>query len=640
MIPIKIAAITLNTTPLDFSGNFARMRDVIHSKEVSSANILVFPELCVSGYGCEDAFYRPAVWEKSLQTLKNILPLSKGKIILFGLPILKDSFLFNCMAVVQNGKILALVPKTNLANTGVHYEKRWFHSEPKFLNDNLHFDGQLIPFGHFVFEYESIKFAIEICEDSWSYTKPSSVYAEKGIDILFSPGASHFAIGKQKTRKTMFQEISRNQNNLVVFTNLCGNESGRLIFEGGALFAELGQVVKEGSRLHFANHMTTVYDFFPTKVKSHKTREFRKSYPDQNTTDIKTIVLAKNTEDRPLVIDKRKEKTPNENQGIILTQFEEFTKAVSLGLFDYLKKSKTKGFTLSLSGGADSATCAILVDVMKRLAKLELGEEIFSQMGIEESLLLVTLYQKTENNSVITEKIAEQLADELSVPFFSISISDIVNSSVKTIEGVLQKNLDWKNHDLVLQNIQARVRSPLIWLLANYYGHLLLSTGNRSEASVGYTTMDGDSSGSICPISGVSKEFILAWIDDIQLGKNRFVKPMESLKTLRTTKPTAELKPLGEHQEDEKDLMPYTILQAIESKIVYHGLSEAEVLENLIFEFPDESKDFLQQCIQKFQKLFNLSQWKRERLPPSFHLDEYGLDPKSSFRFPILSNES
>lgn len=211
---------------------------------------------------------------------------------------------------------------------------------------------------------------------------------------------------------------------------------------------------------------------------------------------------------------------------------------------------------------------------------------------------------------------------------------------MELIESVLGKTLNWKEHDLPLQNIQARVRSPLVWLLANLNGHLLLSTGNRSEASVGYTTMDGDSSGSIAPLAGVSKEFLLDWLDDIQNGNNRFLSPKESIRTLRNTKPTAELKPLSEHQEDEKDLMPYPILQSIERKLVFLAQTEEDCLENLNQEFPWETSENLSGYLKKFKKLFGISQWKRERLPPSFHLDEYGLDPKSSYRYPILSKET
>ncbi|EOQ96387.1 NAD+ synthetase [Leptospira wolbachii serovar Codice str. CDC] len=645
MPKIKIAAVTLNTTPLDFLGNYESISEAIGSKESKNADCILFPELCISGYGCEDAFYKPFVWTRSEEIIKELKTLTPNQIVMVGLPVFVDSFLYNCMAVLYGGKVVAIVPKLNLANTGVHYERRWFHSESEFLNKTITFAGGQVPFGHFIFQAQNWNFGLEICEDSWSVQKPATAYSLQGIDVLFSPGASHFAMGKQNIRRQIFKESSRNQCNLQVFTNLTGNESGRIIFEGGAIFASLGNLVKEGPRLAFSPFQITTYSFDPMEIRAAKARSFRDPKPKIPTNEISKIQLDSIANEKESyvfsVLDKRIEIEKEESSNSLhLSTFEEFTKAVSLGLFDYLRKSKTKGFTLSLSGGADSATCALLVTAMKEIAKRENGDSIFSSLGIEEKKLLVTIYQKTENNSTLTEEIAKTLAKELDCQFYSIAIDSAVETSVELIESVLGKTLNWKEHDLPLQNIQARVRSPLVWLLANINGHLLLSTGNRSEAAVGYTTMDGDSSGSIAPLAGVSKEFLLDWLDDIQNGNNRFILPKDSIRTLRNTKPTAELKPLSEHQEDEKDLMPYPILQSIEKKLVFLALGDLDCLESLKQEFPWETTDNLSAYLKKFKKLFMTSQWKRERLPPSFHLDEYGLDPKSSYRYPILSKES
>lgn len=647
MTKSKIAAVSLNTTPLDFTGNFESIRSAILAKESLDSDLILFPELSISGYGCEDAFYRPQVWEKSIQVLNQLKSISPNQVIVVGLPVFVDSFLYNCMAVLYQDKIQALVPKLNLANTGVHYERRWFHAPKEFQNKIISLGEDQVPFGNFVFTFPQWSFAIEICEDSWSSFKPSQLYNLLGADVILSPGASHFAMGKQMIRKQIFKETSRNQNNLQVFTNLCGNESGRIIFEGGAFFASLGNIMKEGPRLHFTPFAVTTHCFHPSEIRAAKARQFREPHPHLTPNEIPDIPLRTRSQaerkesSRFLVTDKREENkelsTANTES---LSVFEEFTKAVSLGLYDYMRKSKTEGYTLSLSGGADSATCALLVSAMVSMSKQENGEDIFPKLGISETQLLVTLYQKTKNNSPITEEIARTLSEELGCEYHSISIDEMVSQSVGIIESVKGTKLNWKEHDLALQNIQARVRSPLIWLLANLNGHLLLSTGNRSEAAVGYTTMDGDSSGSIAPLAGVSKEFLLDWLDDIQKGNNRFISPKHSIQMLRTTKPTAELKPLTEHQEDEKDLMPYPILNSIERKLVYLAMSEAHSLEELKTEFPWETKEQLFGYIQKFKKLFGISQWKRERLPPSFHLDEYGLDPKSSYRFPILSNET
>jgi len=646
MTQIKIAAVSLNTTPLDFSGNLKSIKASLESNETRDCDYILFPELAISGYGCEDAFYKESVWKRSWSSLLEILPHSKDKTILVGLPVFHSSYLYNCIAVLHAEEVVCLIPKMNLANTGIHYEKRWFHSPPAFMNESFippnvgSTKQKQVPFGHFILEKKGILSAVEICEDSWNLNRPSQGYAENGIDILFSPGASHFAMGKREIRKRIFQETSRIQRNLTVFTNLCGNESGRAIYEGGALFCENGNVSKEGPRLFFSQFQITTHKPSISELRSLRAKEFRSSHPTSHTKKIPVLSLISEKESNSqFILDMReKENISNANDyKEPITVYDDFTRAVSLGLFDYLRKSKTKGFTLSLSGGADSAICALLVNSMKEIAKSECGSSIFSELGMEENNLLVTLYQKTENNSVITEEIASLLAKEIGNKHYQISIDSSVTNAVELIESQIGKKLNWETDDLALQNIQARVRSPLIWLLANINGHLLLSTSNRSEGSVGYTTMDGDSSGSVCPIAGVSKEFLLRFLDDIQSENNCYITPKESIRILRQTKPTAELRPLVTKQEDEKDLMPYPILQEIERLLVYVGLEEEECLERILEKDNSLSRDSVSKQIERFTRLFQVSQWKRERLPPSFHLDEYGLDPKTSLRYPILS---
>ncbi|GBF49586.1 putative glutamine-dependent NAD(+) synthetase [Leptospira ryugenii] len=641
MTELHISAVTLNTTPLAFRRNRELVIQALQSKATERADFILFPELCLSGYGCEDAFYRESVWEESWKSLLALLPFTLGRTVFVGLPIFHSGFLYNCVAVLSQNQIKALVPKIHLANTGIHYEKRWFHSPLQRIDDRyipeFGLEGALqteIPFGHFLFVSNRVRFALEICEDSWVSKRLSHEYAERGLDLLFSPGASHFALGKREIRHRIFSETSRSNQIVTVFTNLQGNEAGRAIYDGGAFVCQHGRLQKEGERFSFREHSVLNFVTSLSEIRGGQARE-KRSHTDSFVRE-SIPVLNLGEWNKPKVKDFRNQ-TTSEILADELSPFEEFTRAVSLGLFDYLRKSKTKGYTLSLSGGADSAACAILVDSMKRFAKEELGDSIFANLGINEKNLLVTLYQKTDNNSEITEHIAETLSKELGCEYHSIRIDSAVETSLQLIQSVMKRELTWAEDDLALQNIQARVRSPLIWLLANMNGHLLISTGNRSEASVGYTTMDGDASGSLCPISGVSKEFILQWFDDILAGKNRYIQARESIRLLRNTRPTAELRPLHEHQEDERDLMPYPLLQSIEESFVGLGLSSQDCLKRISDLYPNFEREYLKKQIERFQKLFQSSQWKRERLAPSFHLDRYGLDPKTSYRYPILS---
>jgi NAD+ synthase (glutamine-hydrolysing) len=184
---------------------------------------------------------------------------------------------------------------------------------------------------------------------------------------------------------------------------------------------------------------------------------------------------------------------------------------------------------------------------------------------------------------------------------------------------------------LAMQNIQARSRSPIIWMLTNIKGALLMATSNRSEASVGYATMDGDTSGGISPIAGVDKHFIRQWL--IWVEKELAYTGLSFVNSLA---PTAELRPLENKQTDEDDLMPYDVLAQIEYYAVKEYQSPKQVFESLKGQ-TIYSEEKLKEYVKKFFTLWSRNQWKRERYAPSFHLDEYNVDPRSWYRFPIIS---
>ena len=204
---------------------------------------------------------------------------------------------------------------------------------------------------------------------------------------------------------------------------------------------------------------------------------------------------------------------------------EEFARAVALGLFDYLRKSRSQGYVLSLSGGADSSSIAALVFLMIRMAVENIGlDGVKKKLGYIKAIqdcktpeeivgkLLTVMYQGTENSSDDTFNSAKELADDIGATFLNININGLVETYTGLIEEQLGRKLSWDTDDLALQNIQARVRAPSIWMLANINNALLLTTSNRSEAAVGYATMDGDTSGSISPITGIDKHFLRGWL--------------------------------------------------------------------------------------------------------------------------------
>jgi NAD+ synthase (glutamine-hydrolysing) len=237
-----------------------------------------------------------------------------------------------------------------------------------------------------------------------------------------------------------------------------------------------------------------------------------------------------------------------------------------------------------------------------------------------------------------THRAAEAVAHEVGATFFDLNIDALVSEYQTLIEQETGVKLSWSKHDVALQNIQARVRSPSVWLIANIRRALLLTTSNRSEASVGYTTMDGDSSGGLAPLGGIDKAYLREWLRWLEVEGPYGLRRFPALKLVNSQAPTAELRPKKSKQTDEGDLMPYTVLDSIERRAVRDKLLPVEVWRAVCDEHSHAySKMQLAKWVERFFTLWSVNQWKRERYAPSFHVDDESVDPKTWCRFPILS---
>ncbi len=207
------------------------------------------------------------------------------------------------------------------------------------------------------------------------------------------------------------------------------------------------------------------------------------------------------------------------------------------------------------------------------------------------------------------------------------------------VSTALGRALTWEHDDVALQNIQARVRSPSVWMLANLQSALLLSTSNRSEAAVGYATMDGDTSGGLSPIAGIDKAFLRQWLRWLERRARAGQAPIAGTAAVNEQQPTAELRPPAAGQTDEDDLMPYEVLDAIERAAIRDKLMPIEALQRLevLYRRHVRRADSLASGSSGSFGSGARNQWKRERYAPSFHLDDENLDPKTWCRFPILS---
>ena len=644
---VKVGAAALNQTPLDWLGNKTNILKAIDEAKAQEIQVLCLPELCITGYGCEDAFYSPDVFKLSLEILEDIVDQTSDIVACVGLPIWVNNKIYNSACVIANRQILGFVCKQHLPNYGLFYEDRWFHRWKPGQTSEISIKGIKYPVGDLVFNFENIRIGLEICEDAWVANRPATRHFDKGVDIILNPSASPFGFHKFKIREQLVTDASRAFCCAYVYTNLLGNESGRLIFDGDAMVCSGGDVLASSQRFSYADFTLTsaVIDIGKNKIEQAK---IKSNLPP----DMKLIQSNFELTYSEIPNTSFAEMEAFEKGGSL--KEEEFSRSVSLALFDYLRKSRSFGFTISLSGGADSCACTALCGLMVRLGDESIGFEAFKEKlsyipevkntkTIEEltEKLILTIYQGTENSSDDTLNSAKNLAESIGAQFMKININGLVDSYTHLIEDQIGRKLSWATDDIPMQNIQARVRAPGVWMLANLHNHLLLATSNRSEVAVGYCTMDGDTAGSISPIAGIDKDWLRTWLIWLEKTgcevKGKHIK-IEGLKYVNALQPTAELRPKDNKQTDEKDLMPYKVLNHIEQLAIRDKKSPVECFRNLEKFYENQySREDLYNWTNRFFKLWSRNQWKRERYAPGFHLDTHNLDPRSWTRFPILS---
>jgi NAD+ synthase (glutamine-hydrolysing) len=679
---IRLAAAAVNQTPMAWDTNARHIRAVVGAARDAGVGILCLPELCITGYGCEDMFFSAGVQRTALETLQELVGDTKGLFTCFGLPVFYEGAVYNAAAVACDGRLLGFVAKQHLAGDGIHYEPRWFRRWPAGVVGNLEAGGKEFPIGDLLFDCGGVRIGFEICRDAWVADRTGARLSQRGADVLLNPSASHFAFAKQQIRERFVLEGSRAFQVSYAYANLLGNEAGRSIYDGGTLIAMGGKMLARGPRFSFADWVlaTAVVDIDQTRRA--KAESFLDTNPRPAADSEAGLVAAEfqyrevaepvggmtiDTEATLIGDEKRLpvcvpghpkwETGPHQKE-------EEFTRSVALALFDYLRKSRAQGFVVSLSGGADSTTVAVLVYLMLQLAGREMRwrpvvEKLSHLHNMPAILpgpnadmlptfeaysnklmrrLLTCVYQQTRNSGRQTFEAAQAAANAVGAEFLHWNVDTIVDEYVRTVATATGRELTWDKDDLALQNIQARARGPGVWLLANLRDALLLTTSNRSEAAVGYATMDGDTCGGLAPIAGIDKAFLLDWLKWMETTGPAGVGPLPALSVVNNLKPTAELRPPSADQTDEADLMPYRVLDAIERAAIRDKLLPVEVFQAVLPQFPQFDANQIGIWVERFFCLWCRNQWKRERYAPSFHLDDENLDPKTWCRFPILNS--
>jgi len=607
---------TLNQTPLDWSGNRQRILGAIQEAKKLGSSLLVLPELALSGAGCQNHFRRADVLRQALDSLEKIVPETTGLNLLVnvGFPFGINGKRYNAAAWIYNGRIAFIHCKKRLEKR-YYDEELWFDpwvKKPDWTSFCELF-GEKIPYGDFSkFHYPDTwtlfldrlgvndvfyppendsKFVYvhqEIGEPDWEEFQ----HPVEQVDLRIISSASPFALDKHGRREISLQLFSEQNSCVCLYANLLGCEGTPFIYDGATQIADHGETV-QSQRFSY--------------------REYE-------------------------VLSCRRAVTPP----IFIA--DEFDRAVPLALFDYLRKSRSCGYVLSLSGGADSAAVAVLVASMVRYAWSELQpQEFFKRLDFIPELdecrtpeeatakLLTCVYQRTQNNSDTTRNAAKNLAESLGAAFHEIDIEPLVTEYKNLIAPIYGKPLTWEANDTPLQNIQARARVPAIWLLANLKNALLLNAGNRSEAAVGYTTMDGDTCGALAPIGGIDKVSIRRWLRWKETGSEF---PVPGLRAVNEQEPTAELRPPSCVQTDENDLMPYPILWRLEQLIIRDGLSLKDAAKWLLETDAEFTENGVQCWVERFYRLWTRNQWKRKRYAMSFHVDDETVPQSDSDNYP------
>lgn len=653
-----VAAASLNQTVGDWTGNRDRIAHVMRAAQARGVQLLVLPEMCISGYSLGDRLLRRGTLQRSWRVLEELAPLCPDMVVCVGLPVLHKGVVYNAIAVIAGGRIQGLVPKTYLATGDVQYENRWFQGwSHGHVETFTAADGQELPIGSLLFEAEGLgRFAVEVCEDGWKGIRPGSFYALAGAEIVVNPSASWFVLGKHRTRRNMVEQLSREDHCAYVYTSLLGCDSTRLVFDGSVLIAVEGRTVCEGRRLLFdTDHelIDTVLDLRALRLARMEEGSWREQEASMGLGHLGHAPTMLRLE-----VDLPKSRAPDapapywipepaphpdpslawlESAGLTppLTHTDiphlELELALCMGLRDYVAKSGIRSLCLALSGGRDSAMVAMLVHRMLRYEHPDASSEALRALTASR---FVTAYLATENSGPVTQNAAADLSAAIGATHHDLSVQAALDTLEALGGQMLGRPLSWDEpgHDIPLQNVQARLRGNVIWLLANLNGSLLLATSNKSEAAVGYTTMDGDTSGGVSPICDVPKSLVTLW-----LAWARRFHDFAALDAVLVQQPTAELRPPDEEQTDEADLMPFAVLDQLMHAFVQLAQDPVEMFDALWPVMRDRyhgDPAAFAAHIRRFVTLFCRAQWKRERFAISFRVTAFDLDPKTGFRFP------
>ena len=614
---IKTAAASFDVTVADCVTNAEKITEIIKNSAKNGVRLLALPELCITGYTCSDLFLQSELLDGAKTALKSICENTKSAdiIAVVGLPISKNSRLYNCAAVLYKGEILGVVPKANIPNYNEFYEKRHFCPAPKNNSALTLFDKE-IPFGtNLIFACADMKnftFAVEICEDLWVAAPPSVNHAKNGANIIVNLSASNEVIGKCEYRRSL---VSGQSARLVCGYVYCsagdGESTTDTVFASHHIIAENGVVLKENTLFENGLIQTEIdvdrIDGERRKIGSYQTEVS----PDYKTISFdmqKTVTeLTREIPQTPFVpgdalkIDER--------CSLILTM-------QAMGLKKRIVHTHAKGVVIGISGGLDS-TLALLVAVR--------AFDILKRSRTEITAISMPCFGTTSR----TKSNAEKLCTAMGVTFKTVDIKKAVNQHFEDIGH------DPNNFDVVYENSQAREREQVLMDYANKTGALVVGTGDLSELALGWATYNGDHMSMYGVNAGVPKtlvRYLVRHAKKLFDGENIG----EILDDILATPVSPELLPPKEGeiaQKTEELVGPYELHDFYLYYAVRFAFPPKKVLRlaKYAFSYDDE---ILVHWLKTFYRRFFAQQFKRSCLPDGPKIGSVSLSPRGDWRMP------
>ncbi|MGN1468323.1 MAG: NAD(+) synthase [Ruminococcus sp.] len=620
---IRVAAATPKIRVADCKGNGQKITELIKEANEDSVSVIVFPELCITGYTCSDLFLQKSLLNAAENTLKEIINSTKDMniISIIGVPVPYEDALYNCAAVCLKGRILALVPKINIPNYTEFYEQRHFTSGAGVLAENFSYAGQkTLIASKAVFsckDFPEFRFGCEVCEDLWVADSPSADLAENGGALMiFNPSTSDDVIGKAQYRRDLVKMQSGKLCCAYIFADSgFGESTTDMVFSGQNMICENATFLAESKRFttgaiyadvdlqRLDGERRRISTFSSDKEKSKAIKKIEFSMP------VREFELSRTFPKTPFVPSVKTD---------LESRCEEIINMQSTGLATRLEHTGIKNVVLGLSGGLDS-TLALIVCV-----------HAFDMLHIDRKNIH-TVTMPCFGTTKRTKSNAEKLAEAYGVSFEEINITNSVRQHFDDIGQ--SENL----HDITYENCQARERTQVLMDLSNKLSALVIGTGDLSELALGWATYNGDHMSMYAVNCSVPKTLVR------YLTAYEASKSMEDLQKvlldILDTPVSPELLPPEKDgtiaQKTEDVVGPYELHDFFLYYFVRFGYTPSKIFYLAVKTFKD---DYDRQTIKKwlltFLRRFFTQQFKRSCIPDGPKIGSVTLSPRGDWRMP------